>query len=111
MQLTNMTLSIRNRFLQTNVIALGRFWRKIYKATRPGENFDLAMAKQYELCADGLEAVHEMLLHSRSNFRTERGATRACYNMVFNELIHIGRSEKPGLEAALGIFEKRLEKK
>lgn len=101
MKYTNMTLSIRNRFLRDNIEALIRFWVKIYKHDKD----------EYEKCADGLETVHKMLLHSRSSFRTARGATRACFNMVINEMQHIDHFEKPGFVAAKEIFEKRLETK
>jgi len=98
MKYDNMTLSVRNKFLQDNVKALIWFWADLYANDE----------ERYEELADGLETVHKMLLHSRSNFRTARGAARACFNMVVAEMSHIDRCERPGFEAARVLFDNRL---
>ncbi len=107
---TTLTLSTRNCFLREEIIALGRFWRKIYKATRPGKGFDPVIAKQYEELADGLEAVHTILLTCTEDFRNAWKAAWYCYNKVVKELQFMPRNdvERPGFEAAQKLFNKRL---
>ena len=116
---SNMTLSIRNDFLIENVTFLMGYLAALGCEELPKYDPETNVVyskknpkydpEKYEKLADGIHTIHIMLLHSRSSFRTARGATRACLDMVINEMAHIDHVEKPGFEAARDLFERMLK--